>query len=282
MSAYQKKGYLIQEFKIFRLKDASLKPIPAHYHEFHKIIVFLNGKSDYVIEGKRYTLEPNDMIFIRAGEVHQPLPSPDVPYERIIIYIDTSFLDNYKRGTDDLAACFTLASKQSASVMHLTPGKSHDLMFHIEKLEFAAKQKGFANALYIDMLFLEFMILVNRALLGHELAAAAPVYDTKILPIIDYINDHLCEDLSVDTLAEQFFLSKYHMMRRFKKATGYSIHRYITNKRLLKARALLKEEIPLTKLCYDCGFHDYSSFSRAFKEKFRQTPQKYRKNLQLE
>jgi mannose-6-phosphate isomerase-like protein (cupin superfamily) len=73
---YEKKGYLIQDFRIFRLHDTMLQDIPFHYHDFHKIIFFLKGQADYTIEGKTYPLQPRDIIFVSAGEIHRPLPTP--------------------------------------------------------------------------------------------------------------------------------------------------------------------------------------------------------------
>ena len=276
MLEYEKKGYLVQDFKVFHLTDTALSPIPFHYHEFHKIILFLDGQADYIIEGKTYPLEPRDIIFVSAGEIHRPAPAPETPYERIVIYIAPAFLQGYTRGKEDLSACFRFASEHS-SVMHVSPGRSHDLLYHMTKLETTAQEQNFANGLYTEILFVEFMILLNRALLDHELGELHPaVYDKKILPLLKYINEHLFEELTVETLAAQFYLSKFHMMRRFKAETGYSLHQYIVNKRLLQARALLSANIPLTKLCFDCGFHDYSTFSRAFKALFHQTPREYR------
>lgn len=280
MPDYEKKGYLVQEFRVFRLKDSTLKPIPFHYHEFHKIILFLSGKADYIIEGKTYPLLPRDILFVSAGEIHRPVPVPGIPYERIVIYVAPDFLSRYRRKDEDLTNCFRHAQQQS-SVMHLNPGKSHDLLYHMEKLEHTARQQGFAQELYTEILFIEFMILLNRSLLDHEIDEMHPaVYDKKILPLLDYINKHLCETLSVNSLAARFFMSKYHMMRRFKAETGYSIHQYITNKRLLQARSMLNSSLPLTKICFDCGFRDYSTFSRAFREIFHQTPTDYRSSLE--
>ena len=278
MPDYEKKGYLRQEFRVFRLKDKAMKPVPFHYHDFHKIILFLSGKADYIIEGKTYPLTPRDILFVSAGEIHRPVPAPGIPYERIVIYTAPGFLHQYTRHEEDLGACFAEARAHS-SVMHLPPGKSHDLLFHMEKLAATASQQGFANELYTEMLFVEFMILLNRALLDHEIDELHPaVYDKKILPLLTYINENLLEDLSIDSLAAQFFLSKYHMMRKFKAETGCSIHQYITNKRLLRARSMLKSDLPLTKICFDCGFRDYSTFSRSFRELFHQTPKDYRRN----
>lgn len=278
MESYEKKGYLIQQFKVFRLKERLAK-IPFHYHDFHKIILFVSGKMDYIIEGKTYPLEPRDIIFVSAGEIHRPLIRGNVDYERIVIYISPDFLKKYDTDKEKLSTCFSLA-RTTSSVMHLTAGKTHDLLYHMEKLENNAHKDGFANDLYTEILFIEFMILLNRSLLSHEIDDMhIAVYDKKILPLLQYINDNLLQKLTIDSLAEKFYLSKYYMMRRFKDATGYSIHQYIINKRLLYARSLLADDIALTKICFDCGFRDYSTFSRAFKELFQQTPKQYRQKL---
>ena len=64
------------------------------------------------------------------------------------------------------------------------------------------------------------------------------------------------------------------MMHRFKAETGYSIHSYITNKRLLLARDLLLNGAGATEACYSCGYKDYSAFSRAYKKQFGVSPKK--------
>ena len=62
------------------------------------------------------------------------------------------------------------------------------------------------------------------------------------------------------------------MMRRFREATGYTIHSYVTEKRLLLARDLLSRDVPLTEIAERCGYRDYSTFSRAYKKKFGKSP----------
>lgn len=279
METYEKKGYLLQDFRVFRLKDAAMREIPFHYHDFHKIILFKEGQGDYVIEGKSYPLQPRDIIFVSAGEIHRPIISAEIPYDRIVIYTAPKFLQRYVRGEDDLAACFHRA-KEGSSVMHVMPERSHGLLSHMEKLETSTHGNGFANSLYTELLFVEFMILLNRALLEHEIENFHEAdFNPKIQTLLQFINDHLFDELTIDSLAEHFYMSKHYMMRRFKAETGYSVHRYIISKRLLRARCLLSEELPLTQICYDCGFRDYSTFSRAFKEMFRMSPKDYR-NLQ--
>lgn len=280
MKDYEKKGYLVSDFRVFRLKDASLKPIPFHYHDFHKIILFLDGDIDYVIEGKTYHLAARDIVFVSAGEIHRPIFLPSqAAYERIVIYVAPDFLNRWQaqgREPVDLARCFVQA-RQTASVMHQAPGTNHDLLFHMERLEKASRAEGFASGLYMEVLFIEFMILLNRSLDDHELAGLDNAsYDPKIQNILAYINQHLAETLSVDALAAHAYMSKFYLMRKFKADTGYGIHQYIRSKRLLLARDLLKTDLPITQISAEVGFADYSTFSRAFKEMFQCSPREYR------
>ena len=94
----------------------------------------------------------------------------------------------------------------------------------------------------------------------------------SIAAILDYVGEHLCENLSIDLIADQFYISKYYMMRLFKQETGYTLGQYISQKRLLLAKELLSTGAPGTQVCYDCGFKDYSTFSRAYKQLFGVTP----------
>ena len=280
MPTYPKKGYLSGAFRVFRLKDRNLHPIPFHYHEFHKIIMFLGGEVDYIIEGKTYALQARDIVFVSAGEVHRPVfRSSNTPYERIVIYVAPDFLARWSAQAHgaDLSACFELA-QHTGSVMHQLPGQSHDLLFHMDKVEKTAHGQGFANGLYTEIVFMEFLILLHRSLEDHELQAQESIaYDPKIQQVLRYISSHLKEDLSIERLAAEVFLSRYHLMRKFKEATGYSLHQYIQNKRLILARDLLRTDMPVTRISTETGFHDYSTFSRAFHAHFHCSPKEWRK-----
>ena len=73
-------------------------------------------------------------------------------------------------------------------------------------------------------------------------------------------------------LAERFYSSKYHMMRLFRRETGETVYGYLTQKRLLKARELISGGMRAMESCYACGFHSYSSFTRAYGKYFGTTP----------
>ena len=96
--------------------------------------------------------------------------------------------------------------------------------------------------------------------------------DEKVIALIRYLNDHITEDISIDQLSETFFISKYHMMRRFRQEAGMPIHAYLNDKRLFMARDLISKGMSATDACYQCGFKSYSAFSRAYQKRFQVTP----------
>ena len=87
-----------------------------------------------------------------------------------------------------------------------------------------------------------------------------------------YLDAHLTEDLNIDALAEKFYISRFHMMRRFREETGTTIHAYISDRRLMLARDFINEGMAATEACFRCGFGSYSSFSRAYGKFFGTTP----------
>ncbi|MBQ4259197.1 MAG: helix-turn-helix transcriptional regulator [Lachnospiraceae bacterium] len=86
----------------------------------------------------------------------------------------------------------------------------------------------------------------------------------NIKNILAYIHDHLTEDLSLDGIAENFFFSKQHLCKIFKENTGFTIHKYISYKRIVLVRELHSKGLSLTEACRCAGFHEYSSFYRTY------------------
>ena len=118
------------------------------------------------------------------------------------------------------------------------------------------------------------MVHINRIFLEKQYINDRKSYssDSQVEELLRHINRHLNEDLSIDSLADRFFFSKYHMMRKFKEETGYTIHNYIVNKRLLMARSLISQNVPVIKAAAQSGFKDYTTFVRAYKKQFGAPP----------
>lgn len=275
MDNYNKKGYLDTNFRIFHLKDSISKEFDFHYHDFHKITIFLKGKVTYYIEGKSYELRPYDIVLVNRNEIHKIEVDSSTPYERIIVYISPDFMDAYKCDDYDLNYCFEKAKKEHSNVLRLHSIEKASMKKATERLENSFNDNDYASALYRQILFLEFMIHLNRSALRNQVEFIdSSNYNKKISDIMIYINDHLTDELDIDSISKKFFISRYYMMRLFKSETGYTIGNYITYRRLLLVRSLIADGMTITQACFSSGFKDYSTFSRAYKAQFHEPPKK--------
>lgn len=273
MGEYRKIGYLHDNFKIFHLSDTAQREFTYHYHDFNKILILLSGDVTYNIEGRSYALQPNDIVFVNAGEVHKPVIHSDAPYERIIIYVSTNFLSSYQKDSADLNSCFEQAHSRQSHVLRIKSFTNSRINHCVQRLETALHDKEFASELYQEVLFLEFMIELNRAALCDNISYISNTGSNKtILSLIEYLNTHLTEDINIDLLAGQFYLSRYYLMHTFKEETGYTIGNYLATKRLLLAKEMIAAGKPITEVCYACGYKNYSTFSRAYKKNFGKSP----------
>jgi len=271
---YAKKGYLNEDFRLFHLRDVGVEEMEYHYHEFDKIVIFLSGTASYIMEGRSYFLEPWDVLLVSHHLIHKPVIDPNDPYERVVIYLDPGFIRSHSTKDADLSACFRLARRRQFALMRPEGDELKQLQALLTTLEQALSDKGFGGELLSRTCFLQLLIHLNRAMVRDhtDRDETASRHDPKIELALSYINEHLSEDLSVDTLAGQIYVSKYHFMRRFKELTGCSVHQYITQKRLLAAARLLRSGVSAQNACARCGFQDYSAFQRAFRRQFGMTP----------
>jgi AraC-like DNA-binding protein len=274
-----KSGYLNSDFEYFHLIDKKHMKFEFHYHDFNKIIIFISGNVTYLIEGKAYKLRPWDILFVNSHDIHKPIVSEDVSYERIVLWVNSSFLELHKKGNSNLQFCFELASREKICLLRLPADNIKSLQTALINLEASIKDKEFGNEVLKSSLFLQLMVYLNRLFLRRELNTVSSdiEYDERIAAILDYINSNLKENLSIESLAAKFYINKYFLMHKFKSDTGYTLHSYIQQKRLIKASTLIKEGNPITEVYLDCGFGDYSSFIRAFKKTFNLSPREYYK-----
>ena len=273
---YVQRGYLHEDFRLFHLRGAMEESVDWHYHTFHKIIEFLGGESGYGVEGKQYLLQPGDLVLVPQGCIHRPEAEPNAPYERRILYLSPEFLCR-AGGSCDLAACFDRAREEFRFVVHPADGTGGA---QLAALEHAEREDAFGRELLAQSLLFQFLIGLNRAMADDLLQYAKPAaYDRKIESILRYLSEHLTEPVSIDDLAARFFVSKYHMMRQFRAQTGYTIHGYLTGKRLMRARAMIAAGTPVLQASEESGFGDYSAFLRAYRKQFGAAPnQKKRAN----
>lgn len=290
---YEKRGYLLSDFRLFHLNDAQGTKVDYHYHEFHKLLFLRSGTGDYSVEGQKYTLQAGDIVLIGSRQVHRPEFEKGMPYERIILYISPEFLKKNSVEGCDLEEIFGHGQKAEQEELHVlrTDEKVRKRLFSlVEKLEKELAEEVYGKEIACKGLLLRLLVEIGRGLqsmeqkLREQDALGGPGKGQKkqkaentpqqerIRNIMRYLDTHLSEDISIGALAEQFYVSKYHMMRQFQEETGQTIYDYLTERRLLHARDFIRQGCSATESCFNSGFRSYSSFTRAYAKRFGTTP----------
>ena len=263
-------------FEVFHYKDTHMTEVALHHHDFYEIYFFLSGNVQYNIESRSYLLTPGDVLLISPMELHQPMFGQEHrTYERIVLWIDKPFLDSFSFGGRDLTRCFNTEHPGHTNLLRPEGVQRQFLQFMLEQL-IAELDK---DDDYREMMSLSYLsqalILLNRLSLKTSHGGQIQSQETAVYNVLGYINDHYNEDLSLDFLANRFFVSKYHLSREFQRLVGTSVHRYIVQKRLVMAKQLLSQGMPSSEVYQHCGFGDYSNFYRAFKQEYQISPKDY-------
>ena len=127
---YQKRGYLLEAFRLFHMRDIPKEKVDYHYHEFCKLLIVLSGTGGYWIDGERYQLTSGDVVLIDSRQIHRP--EFEHEYERIIIYISPEFLRDASAAYCDLTQCFSTAGQ---SVLRLPARERERFLDLIQRLE---------------------------------------------------------------------------------------------------------------------------------------------------
>lgn len=274
-----KRGYLNEEFRLFHLKDSRAQKLDYHYHEFDKLIFFLGGNVTYMVEGVTYFLQPWDVLLVQHNLIHKPIIDPSEPYERVVVWLGRNYLTERSTPQEPLDQCFDLARERGFHLLRADGERRLQYMQTIRQLEEALRSQEFGASRMADILCQQLLIGVNREILRSRTAQEerdSYRVDPKMEEVLKYVTSHLEEELSVDLLAKRFFISRYYLMHRFKDVTGYTVHQYISQKRLLRAGELIRQGVPVMKAAEQAGFSDYSTFLRAFQKTFHMSPKEFR------
>jgi YesN/AraC family two-component response regulator len=101
----------------------------------------------------------------------------------------------------------------------------------------------------------------------------------NLLRVVSYIEKHLAEPLTINMLADEAGISRFHFCRVFKKTMGMSPISFLAQMRVERAKALLRKSIPVSTVALKAGFNDLSNFNRQFKKQTGLTPSAYRDSL---
>lgn len=271
-----------KHFEVFHYRDMKPEVVALHHHDFYEIYYFLSGQVDFRIEGRSYHLQPGDLLLINPMELHRPEIGLKTLYDRIVIWVDKSFLTSLSSETLDLAACFDTGTPHHTNLLRPNKIKRNmleQLLFRLNKEYYSSE---YASSAYAQGLLLQILAELNRLANEAEDRSAIHESPTLVTRALMYINTHYQENITLDQLAQMFFVSKYYLSHEFSNQVGTSIHRYLIFRRLMRANELIRSGEPPARVYQACGFGDYANFYRAFKTEYGISPSAFAASVQEE
>ena len=281
LEASDERQYMINEnYEVYEKQGAPLGAIAFHYHNFYEILYVLEGEYSAMVENQTYHLHKGDFLLIDQNVMHKYhyMEKKHDSSKRIILWITRQMLEKLGEGDMELAACF---ERRDSCAYHFPVYYEELLRGYLLKLsmtqipesrlpgEKALLDRG---CLILFFTYLNLLCRKREYLFKQENLVQHPLAKQ----VGSYVEEHIGGKITVEELAEQVHMSKYHFLRKFKELTGVTVHAFVTDKRLIKACRAISEGMNISQAYQAAGFSDYSSFLRNFKNAYGISPGKYK------
>lgn len=265
------------DFEIQHKRDTYLTHVELHHHDFYEVYYLVSGDAAYVIEGKLTRIKPGDLLLVSPRELHKvSIESDEAPYERYVLWLSPAFVQSLSTPQTDLESGLNSSLPGYSNLLRLSPEQQITVRNLLESIFQEADSGSYGSDRMRISLVTQILVQINRLTRLRREEAETFVYSSRIVSdVVDYVNRHYREKLTLDGLAERFYVSKYHLSHEFQKHMGTGIYQYILKKRLQIARQLLAEGEPPTTVSGLCGFGDYPGFYRAFIAEYGTSPKTF-------
>lgn len=266
-----------RDFELQHKQDFHLKDVALHHHDFFEIYFLIAGDVTYLIDSKIVHVMPGDLLLISPRELHQVIIRPEMSvYERYVLWVDPQVIGELSSEQSDLLQELDPTRPGRGNQLRLKPEDRSRVQSLLDQLSHESGSDSYGADLLRASLLTQLLVTINRLC-----QQQGPWVDEDsrtnraVTQVMNYVNLHYSEPLSLDMLAEQFYVSKYHLSHEFNRQVGTSVYHYIQKKRLLIARQLLAQGRKPSQVYSSCGFTDYTGFYRAFKSEYGVSPREF-------
>jgi len=239
-----------------------------HCHHFYELYYFIEGDASYLVEGVKYVPEPHSLLLLSPNVFHGVKVESDRPYERFAVHFEPAILPAEERAL--LLSPFHEAA--APEDIYYTGADRFGLRGYFEQLIACT---GMSADMRDLSLRLRFGALLSQLLYMSRTIHRPPGEHRPrqaIERIIGYLNAHIAEEISLDELSARFYVSKHHLNKMFRKATGTTVGNYVIHKRVALARQLMMQGESAGAASLSAGFGHYSSFFRAYRNIYGHAP----------
>lgn len=240
----------------------------SHFHDEIELVYVLSGRIAVMVHGSNFILEPEDIIVFNPYEYHAMYR--EAGNHTLSVYIPSWIIQQEQIKT---IRCCSYIQKEDKDHFELLRSRLANLFKEY-------RDKQFNHRLHVMSRLYGLLALLKQQFEIKDIEEGGSDIDTeRMRKVLHYIDEHFSEDISLQSTADQVYLSKSYLSRVFQKRMGISFSDHLRKLRLNKAAWLLRStEQPIIEIAMNCGFPRINTLILNFKQEYGETPSCYRKN----
>lgn len=257
----------------------------AHFHDQYELLLSLSDHTVCSIDDKEYYVGKNTLLLFNNMDLHMYRPEKvNGENRRFVMFFNPLYISTLSSEDANLLDCFLYRPFDDSQLLYLTEEESNELQNYLRKIihcQSMTQEEFYGRELLIRLLLAQILLQVNtlyRKKHNIKCDSTSETYQA-VYGIISYIHTHYQDDLSLDLLANAFYISKYTLCEKFRTVAGITPNKYIVNCRIMKAKSLLQHGYSVDVACSESGFNDLSHFSRMFKRIIGKSPKQYQQSF---
>ncbi|MGI5990656.1 MAG: helix-turn-helix domain-containing protein [Lachnospiraceae bacterium] len=264
----------------YDFRNKSINMGLPHYHLFYEMLLLLSPRCNHYVEGRKFSMKQGDIILLRPGVLHQSEYIDDSRNDRILIQFSWPESMPFPEERNIILSPFNApipVFRFEGEALNRLSSDLNEIVLTYERTKEISVRMMLTNLKLMELL----TDLYERS--GQNVYFQSPETGVKgkIYSIVNYIHLHYSEPLSLQTLADKFYINSYYLSHCFKDMIGFTVGEYIKVTRIRNAQYLLDfSGRKITDIARLSGFSSFSQFNRSFWKVNGMSPSDYRKRRQ--
>ena len=252
--------------------------VPSHTHNYYEIYMFLGGSIRLFVEDTMYDVKKGDIVIIPPYTIHQLFQGKNMslPYIRMYMYISVPCLKSFQFNEHNPLHAFKLATSNKRYHFHINNQHEYNAVeYCMEQIYNNSKTDFYGKEMLNRSYILHLITLLSKNVIEALEPQGILHINTLVENVLSYLNCNYTSEITLDSLADLFYINKSTLSKEFKDYTGQTIHNYLVMKRLNIAKQEMADGVSPSQVYLSTGFRDYSTFYRTFQKNEGISPKEF-------
>lgn len=268
------------DYEAFHTLSPDIHLREIHTHDFFELYIHLSGFPRLYVDNKIVTLQRGSLMIFPPFVMHGIISQEAIRnYERMVLFISSGILHQLGQGLLPLEQRLLDCTRRTGYHYQLDEEALSLCTSCIDRVAQNTGDERPESRLADYAAMTEFLLQILRVTQEAPMPQSVQSSPDTMQRVMAYINEHYAQPLTLDEIADAFFISKSYLSHEFVRYTNTSVYEYIQFRRICGAKLLIASGVTLTDAAFQSGFNSYSSFLRTFRKTAGISPTDFQRNL---